>query len=93
MSITIECFAASETYFSEILPPAEKKVISLFEKSKVSKSSTLIFLSLNFNFFPALLEDATKWMLSTGKFFFYKTSIIFLPTFPVAPTIAIFIKI
>ena len=27
------------------------------------------------------------------KFFFSKTSIIFLPTFPVAPTIAIFMMI
>ena len=35
-----------------------------------------------------MLEDATKYKLSTGKFFISKTSIIFLPTFPVAPTIA-----
>jgi len=52
-----------------------------FEKSKVSKFSTSISFPLNLNFDPALLEDATKYRLSTGKFFFSKTSIIFLPTF------------
>jgi len=60
------------------LPPAEKKVILPFEKSKVSKSSTIISFPLNFNFDPALLEDATKYRLFTGKFLFSRTSIIFL---------------
>ena len=72
MSITVECLAAIGTYFSEIFPPAEKKVILAFEKSKFSKFSTSISLPLNFNFDPALLEDATKYKLDTGKFFFSK---------------------
>ena len=46
---------------------------------------------LNNNFCPALLEDATKYNFSKGRFFFSNTSSVFLPTFPVAPTIAIFI--
>jgi len=54
------------------LLPAEKKVILLFEKSKVSKFSTSISFSLNLNFDPALLEDATKYRLLVGKFFFLK---------------------
>ena len=88
LSITTECFAAIGTYFSEILPPAEKKVISTLEKSKPSKLSTFKSLLLNFNFAPALFDEATRNSLSIEKFFFSKTSIIFLPTFPVAPTIA-----
>ena len=80
-------------YCSEIFPPAEKKVIFAFEKSKFSKFSTSISLPLNFNFYPALLEDATKYRSSIGRFLFSKTSNIFLPTFPVAPTIAIFMMI
>ena len=64
--------------------------ITALEKSKLSKLSTSISLPLNFNFDPALLDDATRYKLLKEKFFFSKTSIIFLPTFPVAPTIAIF---
>ena len=93
MSITVECLAAIGTYFSEIFPPAEKKVMLAFEKSKVSKFLTSISLPLNFNFDPALLDYATKYKLPIEMFFFSKTSIIFLPTLPVAPTIAIFMMI
>ena len=87
------CFAAVGTYFSEIFPPAEKNVISAFEKSKFSKLITSISLSLNLTFDPVLLEDARSYRLVTENFFLSKTSIIFLPTFPVAPTIAIFMVI
>ena len=51
LSITIDFSAAIGTYFSEIFPPAEKKAIFTFEKSKFSKSITSISLSLNLIFF------------------------------------------
>ena len=41
------------------------------------------------NVFPELFDDATKCRLSKDSPFFSRTSNIFLPTFPVAPTIAI----
>ena len=85
--------AAKGTYFSEIVFPAEKKEIFTLEKSKFSKFSTLISLSPNLSVVPALLDDATKYRLSIEIFLLCKTSIIFLPTFPVAPTIAIFMMI
>ena len=91
LSTTIEFLAAFGANFSEIFPPAEKKVKSTFEKSKFSSSSILISLPLKFKDDPKLLVEANKCKLSTLKFFFSKTSRIFLPTFPVAPTIAIFI--
>ena len=56
--------------FSEIFPPAAKKVIFAFEKSYVSKFSIHISLSLKEIFFPALFSEATKYRLSNLKFFF-----------------------
>ena len=91
--MTTVCFAAVGTYFSEIFPPAEKNVMSAFEKSKFSRLLTSISLSLNIIYDPKLLEDARRYRLVTEKFFLSKISIIFLPTFPVAPTIAIFMVI
>ena len=63
-------FAAFSTNFSEIFPPAAKKVIFTLEKSKLSKSKTSSFLSLKEIFFPALFDDATKYMLSKESSFF-----------------------
>ena len=40
LSITVVCFAAFKAYCSAIFPPAAKKVISAFEKSKVSRLQT-----------------------------------------------------
>ena len=83
--------AAFSANFSAIVPPAAKKVISAFEKSYVSKFSITYSLSLKEIFFPALYSEATKYRLSNLKFFLSNTSRVFLPTFPVAPTIAMFI--
>ena len=47
-------------------------------------------LPLKLIFEPALLADATKKISATDKFFLSSTSSTFLPTLPVAPTIAIF---
>ena len=75
-------------------PNNEEAILMLMkiglEKSNFSKFSTLIFLSPKLSVVPALLDDATKYRLSIEIFLLCKTSIIFLPTFPVAPTIAIF---
>jgi len=69
----------------------DKEVSFLFnEKSKLFKSSTLYSLSLNFILTPTLFDDASKYKLSILSSFFSRTSKVFLPTFPVAPTIAIF---
>ena len=89
MSITIQSFAAFSTKFSEIFPPAAKKAILTLEKSKLSKSLTSRFLFLKVIIFPTLFDDANKYKLSIERSFFSRTSSVFLPTFPVAPTIAI----
>jgi len=61
LSITIECLAAFLAYFSEIVPPAAKKVIFTFEKSNVSRLKTSCSLPLKIIFCPALLDEATKY--------------------------------
>jgi len=67
-----------------------KKIILALVKSKVSKSWTWYSLSLKFSLVPTLFDDASKNKLLKDIFFFSSTSKVFLPTFPVAPTIAIF---
>ena len=57
-------------YFSEIFPPAAKKVILAFEKSKVSRSITSCSLPLKLFFDQHFLDDATKNKLSIASFFF-----------------------
>ena len=86
----MQCFAAFSANFSEIFPPAAKKAIFTLEKSKLSKSKISCSLPLKLIFFPALLNEATKYRFSINSSFFSRTSRVFLPTFPVAPTIAIF---
>ena len=86
--IDLETFDFSKvkiTFFS-----AEKKVIFTFEKSKVSRSITSYSFPLKLILDPALLDEASKYKLSIESSFFSRTSNIFLPTLPVAPTIAIF---
>ena len=77
-------------HFSAIALPAEKKASLTFEKSNFSRSITVYSFPEKLIFFPSLLDDATKYNSVIGNFFFYNTSINFLPTLPVAPTIAIF---
>ena len=93
LSITIVLFAAIGAHFSATALPAAKKAIFTFEKSNFSKSSTVCSLPKKFIFFPELFDEATKKASVTEKFFFSSTSISFLPTLPVAPTIAIFMMI
>ena len=90
MSITKELLAALAANFSEIFFPAAKKIIFAFEKSKFSKSLTVYSLLLKKILVPTLFDDANKNILSKDIFFLSNTSKVFLPTFPVAPTIAIF---
>ena len=93
LSITVQLRAATGANFSEIFPPAEKKHISVLEKSKSFKFFTSIFFPLKSNFDPELFSEATKYRSFIGRFFLSKTSRIFLPTLPVAPTIAIFLTV
>ena len=93
LSMTIVFSAALCAHFSATELPAAKKAIFTLEKSNFSKSITICSLPLKLIFFPELLEEATKNNSEIGKFLFSKTSMIFLPTFPVAPTIAIFMMI
>ena len=51
LSITIVFFAAIGTHFPATALPAAKKAIFTFEKSNVSKSSTIWSFPLNFIFF------------------------------------------
>ena len=60
LSITKQCLAAFSANFSEIFPPAAKKAIFTFEKSKSSNSLTKISLPWKWIFFPALFDEATK---------------------------------
>ena len=46
--MTNECLEAFSTNFSDIFPPAAKKVIFTLEKSKVSKLKTSCSLFLKF---------------------------------------------
>jgi len=48
------------------------------------------FSKAKITFCPTLLGEATKYNSLKGRFFRSKISSVFLPTFPVAPTIAIF---
>ena len=75
----------------QLIINAAKKVISAFEKLYVSRSSTITSLCLNLSNCPTLFFEATKKRSSNSIFDFSKISIVFLPTFPVAPIIAIFI--
>ena len=79
--MTKQLFAAFSANFSEIFPPAEKKAIFTFEKSKLSKFDTSYSLPLKFIFFTTLLDDATKCRLSKESSFFSRTSNIFLYIF------------
>ena len=68
--------------------PQQKKVIFAFVKSNLLKLIISSCLFLNIILLPTLFSEAIKYNSLTGKFLFSRTSIIFLPTLPVAPTIA-----
>ena len=84
-------FEALGAQFFAISLPAAKIVISAFEKSYFSNCSTIISFFLKINFCPALFSEATRNRLSISNLDFSRTSIVFLPTLPVAPIIAKFI--
>ena len=92
LSITIVLFAAIGAHFSATALPAAKKAIFTFE-NQIFPNLQLYVLYLKNLFFPELFDEATKKASVTEKNFFSSTSIIFLPTLPVAPTIAIFMMI
>ena len=63
-----------EAFFAnscDIFPPAAKKTIFAFAKSKLASSKTSYCLSLNLIIEPTLFEDANKYKLSIGSFFFF----------------------
>ena len=91
LSIIIVFFEALGINFSAILLPAAKKVILALSKSYSSKLSTINSLPLKFNLVPLLFSEATRKRLSILSFDLSKISMVFLPTFPVAPIIAKFI--
>jgi hypothetical protein len=62
--------AAISAKFSEIFPPAAKKVIFTLEKSKVSRSITSCSFPLKLILDPALLDEASKYKLSIASSFF-----------------------
>ena len=93
LSITIVFSAAIGAHFSAIALPAEKNAIFTFEKSNFSRSRMEYSFPLKLIFFPTLFYEAIRNNSSIGNFFFSNTSRSFLPTLPVAPTIAIFMMI
>ena len=69
---------------AEITNTGVSKVNTGSLKLRIDEKGTFVRAS------PILVDEATKNNSDIGKFFFSKTSINFLPTLPVAPTIAIF---
>ena len=80
--------AALRTHSFAMELPAAKKVIPAFENLYLFKASTSIIFPLKDIFCPTLFSDATRKSLSNFRFDFSKIFIVFLPTLPVAPTIA-----
>ena len=76
----------------EVLEKKELSIDNLYlVASSKSAGKKISFKGKEYEIFvPTLLEDANKYRLSISSSFFSRTSKVFLPTFPVAPTIAIF---
>ena len=92
LSITVTPHAAKRGASSrEDLPPAEKSAMSRPVGSAVDASSTVTSPPFHGSFVPADRADAKKRMALTGNFRSARTARMTLPTWPVAPTIPIFI--
>ncbi len=90
LSITVTPFLdAIGANFSEIVPPAENKAISIsLLKDSSFNSSTVYSFPINSTFCPADFLEENKYKLLIGKSLSFNTSNIVLPTIPVAPTTA-----
>ena len=74
----------------DTLAPAENSARSAFAGSNLSIASTVSYLSPNSTLAPSLLLEATGKILDESYFLSESMLSISRPTFPVAPTIAMF---
>ena len=70
-----------------------RKIIEVLENKKFPISELFLVASSRSSGKKINFKGKGHTVIDLEKFFFSKTSIIFLPTFPVAPTIAIFMMI
>jgi len=85
-------FLGGMVYYSTLdFPELEKSELELISVDVVEINSIENRMFLKVIFFPILLSEAIRYSSLNSKFSFSITSKSFLPTFPVAPTIAIFI--
>ena len=70
-----------------------RKIIEVLENKNFPISELYLIASSKSLGQKIKFKGKENAIIDLEKFFFSKTSIIFLPTFPVAPTIAIFMMI